>query len=88
LGLRRPLLPVPASAGYWMGRLMGKVMDDVVVTREELGGLLAGLLYNGGEASGSIKLTDWAKDNAATLGRHYASELARRRNRKAAYSSL
>jgi NADH dehydrogenase len=88
LGLRRPLLSVPASAGYLMGWLMGKVMDDVVITREELGGLLAGLLYNGGEASGSIRLTEWAKENSANLGRHYASELARRRDRKAAYSAL
>jgi NADH dehydrogenase len=88
LGLRRPLLPVPARAGYWMGWLMGKMLGDVVVTREELGGLLAGLLYNGRPATGSIKLTEWAKANAATLGRHYASELARRRDRKTAYGLL
>jgi hypothetical protein len=28
--------------------------------------------------AGKIKLTDWARDHASTLGRRYASELARR----------
>ena len=30
-------------------------------------------------------LTDWAREHADILGRHYASELARRRDRTRAY---
>jgi hypothetical protein len=32
-------------------------------------------------------LTDWVKEHAETLGRHYTSELARRKDRLSAYTS-
>jgi hypothetical protein len=37
-----------------------------------------GLLYVDAPAAGSTRLTDWMRANAETLGRSYASELARR----------
>ncbi len=35
--------------------------------------------------TGQTRLTDWMRENAGGLGRRYASELARRRDRQSAY---
>jgi NADH dehydrogenase len=64
------------------------VLGDVVVTREEIAGLMAGLLSVDGPATGQTRLSDWVRQHADTLGRRYASELARRRDRRRAYREL
>ncbi len=65
-------------------RAIGRLVGDVLITREEITGLMAGLLYLDAPAAGTTRLTDWARENAATLGARYASELARRRRGRAA----
>lgn len=60
---------------------------DQGVTREEIAGLMAGLLYVDTPPTGTTKLTEWVAAHADTLGRHYTSELARRRDRVEAYHS-
>jgi len=84
----RPVIAVPPWFGYAVGALLGKIVGDVVITREEIAGLMADLLYVNSPPAGKTKLTEWAKAHADTLGRRYASELARRRNRDAAYEAL
>ncbi len=81
IGCRRPIVSVPPSVGYIVGRLAGWLLDDVVVTREEIAGLMASLLYVETSPAGHTKLTRWARDSADVLGVNYASELARRRVR-------
>jgi NADH dehydrogenase len=46
---------------------------------------MQGLLATGSEPAGRTKLSTWAREHAETLGRRYASELGRRRNRRVAY---
>ena len=87
IGKRRPIVSVPPSLGYAAGWLIGRLVGDVVITREEIRGLMDDLLYVDSPAAGSTKLTDWAKERSATLGRRYTSELARRRDRRLAYRS-
>jgi len=58
-------------------RLQPIYLDDL--TPEEIQGLMAELLYTDSPPAGTTKLTDWARDHAETLGRRYASELARRK---------
>jgi uncharacterized protein YbjT (DUF2867 family) len=60
---------------------------DVMITREEIAGLMAGLLCVDTPPTGTTRLTDWITEHAATLGRRYTSELARRRDRSAGYRS-
>jgi NADH dehydrogenase len=79
IGVRRPLIPVPPVVGYWGATVTGWLMRDVVMTRDELRGLMGNLLCVDTPPTGRIALTDWARRHADTLGRHYASELARRR---------
>jgi NADH dehydrogenase len=75
----RPLIRVSPELGWWGVRLLGWFLNDVVLTREEIAGLMQGLLaVDDAPPAGSTRLTDWARQHAATLGLHYASELARR----------
>ena len=87
IGRRRPVLSVPPSIGYAVGWVIGKMVGDIMITREEIAGLMANLLYVDSPPAGTTKLTDWAKDRAPSLGLHYTSELARRRDRRANYGS-
>jgi NADH dehydrogenase len=88
IGKRRLVLSVPPRLGYLAAWALGKMLRDVVVTREEIAGLMAGLLSVDGPATGQTRLTDWLGQHADTLGRRYASELARRRDRRRAYREL
>lgn len=87
IGKLRPILPVPPWAGYAVGWLLGKFVGDVVVTRDEIEGLMADLLYVDAPPAGHTALIEWAKTHADTLGRQYTSELARRKDRASAYQT-
>ncbi len=88
IGKRRWIVGVPDSLGYFMGWLVGQWVGDVIITREEIAGLKADLLHTSSPPAGRTRLTEWAQQNAATLGVRYASELARRKNRREAYEKL
>ena len=89
IGHKRPVLSVPPALGYAVGQIAGWLVNDVVITREEIEGLMADLLYvpPPNPPAGSTKLTAWAARHADTLGLHYTSELARRRERDHVYQS-
>jgi NADH dehydrogenase len=79
IGKKRIMIRVPPSLGYWGSRIAGSFVGDVIMTREEMRGLMANLLYVDSPAAGNTKLTEWARRHADTLGLRYRSELARRR---------
>ena len=87
IGCPRPVVSVPPWFGYAGSWLLGRVVGDVVVTRDEIRGLMAGLLCVDAPGSGKTALTEWAAARADTLGRKYTSELARRKDRVSAYPS-
>ena len=87
IGKRRPIVSVPPGIGYLAGLVIGKIVNDVMITKEEIEGLMANLLYVDSPPTGSMKLTDWAKKHSETLGFKYTSELARRVDRKSEYKS-
>ncbi len=78
IGRPRPVVSVPPTVGYWAGRALGLLVRDVVITREEIEGLMAGLLHVEGPPAGTTSLTAWAAAHRGTLGQRYASELGRR----------
>lgn len=78
IGVHRPIIQVPPSLGYTAGWLIGRAVGDVTITRDEIAGLMANLLYVDAPPVGETRLTDWAAANADSLGKRYASELARR----------
>jgi NADH dehydrogenase len=85
IGKRRPIVSLPPSVGYLGGWVMGKIINDVVTTRDEILGLMDNLFYVASPPAGRTKLSEWAKEHAESLGRHYASEMARRRDRVTEY---
>jgi len=88
IGASRPIISVPPSVGYLAGWLIGKLVGDVTITRDEIEGLMQDLLYTQSPPAGETRLTDWARQHQDELGKRYASELARRVNRDAAYEKL
>lgn len=87
IGRERPIISMPPALGFWAGQIVGRLVDDVLITREEIEGLMADLLHVDSPATATTRLTNWAHQYASTLGHAYTSELARRRNRQAAYAS-
>jgi hypothetical protein len=53
------------------------VVGDVMVTRDELDGLMAELVMTEGPATGTSRLTEWLAQSAAVVGKRYASEVSR-----------
>jgi len=81
IGKRPRLISVSPALAILAARMIGWLERDIFLTKEEVEGLMAGLLDSKSPPTGEIRLTEWAKHNADTLGRRYASELRRRRNR-------
>ena len=77
VGARVRLVHTPASLGFALTRLVGLLLRDVVLTRDEVDGLMAGLLTSQGAPTGTTKLGDWQHENADVLGQAYVSELRR-----------
>jgi NADH dehydrogenase len=77
--LRRKTRLVHLSPGktLFLTRLLGLAVRDVILTREEIAGLMANLLVTWRPPTGRTRLVVWLEQNAATLGASYASELAR-----------
>jgi uncharacterized protein YbjT (DUF2867 family) len=75
---RRPLMVhLPPRLVLLCARVVGLAVGDVLLTRDELGGLMAELVTTEGSATGTVRLSDWLIQHGTELGRTYASELAR-----------
>jgi uncharacterized protein YbjT (DUF2867 family) len=88
IGVRRPVLGIPPSLGLLFGRVVGRIVGDVIITREEIRGLMENRLYTTSPPAGPTRLTTWLAEHADEVGRRYSSELARRRDRTASYEAL
>jgi NADH dehydrogenase len=58
--------------------VLGRITHDVVLTRDEIDGLMAELVYVDGEATCPTRLTDYLRANKDNVGARYHAELARR----------
>lgn len=79
------IVSVPDNIIYYLGLLIGKITGDIVITRDEIKGLKSNLLFTDSKPTGATKFTEWLKENSNTIGTKYASELARRKDRKKSY---
>lgn len=77
VGGRARLVHVPAAVVPPLARVIGLLVRDVVLTRDELKGLMSELVHTDGPATGEIAFSEWVASNASTLGTRYASELGR-----------
>jgi NADH dehydrogenase len=74
---RRPACPRPPALALTLSRVVGLAVRDVVLTPDEVRGLLADLLVTDSPPVGDTKLSAWLRANAGHIGGHYASELGR-----------
>jgi len=79
LGVRPRLAPMPAWTGWLAAKGLGLLTRDLVLTWEEIGALVDGLLDSDAPATGERGFSDWAREEAGELGLRWASELGRRR---------
>ncbi len=77
LASKARVVHLPPGAALLLSRLVGVWVRDVVLTRDELAGLMANLLVSAAAPTGQTLFSRWLQENRDQLGVHYASELAR-----------
>lgn len=77
VGSRAWIIQVSPELGLFLSQVMGVVLKDVVLTPDELKGLMAELLISSQTPTGQTSIRDWLATNADTCGAVYASELQR-----------
>jgi len=82
VGGRSGIVHFPPKAVLLASQVLGVLVRDVILTEDEIRGLMAGLLVSKNPPQGKTSLRAWLQKNATTIGTGYASELARhyRRN--------
>lgn len=71
------LLHVHPNASLIATKIIGSMLGDVILTKDEIKGLMANLLISSSRPLGTTLLSDWLRNNAQHLGARYASEVAR-----------
>ena len=77
VGVRRPLLKVHPRLALTAAQFLSVFVRDVMLTPEEVDGLMAGLLVSKEPPLCKTRLGDWLEENKKTVGAKYASELQR-----------
>jgi NADH dehydrogenase len=77
VGSRTAVITLPPELALWASRAIGLGLRDVVLTRDEVAGLRAGLLESSAPAAGQTRLSAWLQHAADRIGRRYSSELER-----------
>ena len=71
------LIHLPMTLAYVGTLATGWVVGDVVLTWEEYKGLMSNLLESDGPCAGQTRLSQWLGENGDSVGKKYASEVAR-----------
>lgn len=77
--LQRPvaLMHVNPTLAFYLAKLIEPLVGDVLITRQEIEGLMANLLISQQPPTGHTHLATWLEQHADQVGKHYASELQR-----------
>ena len=77
LGRKIRFISVPPAAGIFIGKLLGLILRDTILTGDELRGLMAELLTSTQAPNASTKFSEWIEKNNSSIGTQYSSEVAR-----------
>lgn len=77
IGSNSKIILVPAWIELSLSKIVGILVNDVVLTRDEVDGLMKDLLYSKEPPRGTTRLDSWLEENKDTVGIKYASELKR-----------
>tara|TARA_B000000532_G_scaffold158600_1_gene127688 strand:- start:22 stop:432 length:411 start_codon:yes stop_codon:yes gene_type:complete len=79
MGLRRAIIPVPPIVAWVVGKVVGIIVRDRVITKAEIRGLMNGLMASDDEPLGVIKFSEWIEENGAKLGLRYQNDMKERK---------
>ena len=77
VGSRCRLMHAPPALALSLSRMVGWMVRDVVLTREEIEGLSANLLVSSNPPLAATSFNGWLEEHGDRLGLHYASEMER-----------
>jgi NADH dehydrogenase len=72
-----PILHIPPPIMAVAARALGVLVRDVVLTGDEIRGLMDGLLVSHAAPLGRIAFSEWLNEHSTSVGRSYANELQR-----------
>lgn len=75
IGTKRPLISVPPRLALFAAQFLSLFVNDVILTPEEVDGLMANLLVSKEPARAETAFKDWLHENREIIGTKYASEL-------------
>jgi len=71
------IVHVRPSLALVLARLIGYMVRDVVITGDEIDGLMSNLLVSMGTPTGRTRLSEWLEQNGNSVGAKYFSDLRR-----------
>jgi NADH dehydrogenase len=77
IGSRALIVRAPSTMAMLAAQTVSPVLRDVLITRQEMEGLLAGVLVSHQPPLGRRRFSDWLREAAPWLGRRYLSEVGR-----------
>jgi len=77
VGVKRPLISVPPRLALFAAQFLSLFVGDVILTPEEVDGLMGNLLVSKEPARAKTAFKDWLNTNRGTVGTKYASEIQR-----------
>lgn len=77
IGSRAKIIHLSPGIALFLSRLISYVVNDVVLTPDEVVGLMANLLVSEHPPRGETRLSDWLEEYVDRVGVRYASELGR-----------
>jgi uncharacterized protein YbjT (DUF2867 family) len=77
VGSRARVVRLPGAVMPALSSVLGLVLRDVLLTREEYQAMACGLADTDGDATGTTSLSQWLARHADTLGLRYANEIDR-----------
>ena len=77
IGSKSLLVHLPPGVIRLASGVLGAILKDIVLTEDEIKGLMADLLVSHRPPTGRTSLQSWIGSHVGTIGNRYASELAR-----------
>lgn len=76
-GSRSLIVHAPPRLALALAQIIGLLVGDVILTHDEIDGLMGDLLVSAQPPTGITCLSEWLAANRALIGTRYASEMAR-----------
>jgi len=74
---RAKVIRVSPMLALFLATLIGCAVRDVVITKDEIRGLMSNLLVSKSSPTGQTRLSEWLEQNAERVGASYISDLQR-----------